>query len=777
MNTKHYIYLDVVRQLAALAAALHMLGFLEGGWLAVCTLLAAAGYIAVRNSFAEEKFSVWRCWLRLFLRIWVPALAVVCLTVLAAHFLPSVIWIPVKPESFSALLGFNNYWQLGAGRNAFADLFTSPLTHMWAASILMQFAVVFPLLFVLLRWMGNKLGKAVPCWITLLLGLFGFAAFGFLAGNDLMSAYYGSVVRASAIFLGMFAALVQHYYGGIMPAYAKKKPLSVIIFCVYTALWVYLVCFAAEDGPWMWVKDLLRITGSDVLLKLVLVTLISTRMLGYGAYISEGCSRKALKAAGGVSCGISYELYLLFAPLIFLAPHVLPESLGVLPTLGCIGGAAVIGAAVLHFAVGIRKGAKAMALRIILLAAVVAGAGYGGYQLYNTADSNTAMAGLKEMLHQNIAQLEQKNDASEAFVAGKEKEYKDQLDAFQAEKDGVPEIVKALPITGLGDSVMLGAKGRTLEMFPNGYIDATVGDTANAAPPILRALVRKGQLGSPVIFNYGANGDVRESVKDTMMELVGDRPVYWLTNTATKSLGANDTLREFAKKYSNIKVVDWYELTRDHPEYFGKDGLHLTGDGQIGFAQVVYDAIYEDYIAEIEGREAQAVAQQDAERAQRICFIGNDLLAEVFPRIEGSFGNAYYRVISNERFAELRQSGGSGFALLKTQLEASIREGNLPNKVVLLFDTMSGFTAEEYKELAKLCEGRQLSIVAPSGDLLKTPGSIGAGAVTADAAKAAEGANVLELDLSGADKVLPDRIHLSDSGIAQLAQLLLGNVK
>ena len=226
---RHYLYLDAVRIMAAVAAALHLLGFLDGGWLAICTLMVLAGYLAARNALSQEKYSVWRGWLRTILGIYLPVAAVACLTVLAAKQIPNIIWLDLKPETLSVLEAINNYWQAGAGRDAFADLFKTPFTPMWAAAMLVQLAVLFPLAFVIFKAMGEKMGRAVPCWVLAAVSAMSFVALGILGKANFMRGYYSTFARLGAPLLGMTAAFIQHYYGGFMPKFAKtgrSAPLS-----------------------------------------------------------------------------------------------------------------------------------------------------------------------------------------------------------------------------------------------------------------------------------------------------------------------------------------------------------------------------------------------------------------------------------------------------------------------------------------------------------------------------------------------------------------------
>ena len=791
-KTKHYIYLDVVRIVAVITAAAHLLGFLETGWAAVCTLLMIAGYAAARNAFANRKYSLWRGLLSAVVRVYMPLAAVAGLVTIAASRFPQILWLSERHETASVFFGINNFWQLSAGRDAINGLFESPFTHMWAAAVLLQFAVLFPFLFLILRWTGKKLGRAVPCWALIFLAAAGLTAFGLLERSSLMTAYYDSFARFSAPFLGMALAFIQHYYGTLIPRFARGKGVGIPILIIYLALWTYVAVFAGEDPVWSFICGRFGVGTSDTFVRILMISLISFRLLDYAALCSEAKKKPAKMqndpndeqsdlpqqsapaAFGAAALGLSYEFYLLITPLAFFAPYVLSPEYEPIRKIILIVGGAVLAGALMHIAAGLKEDARAIAVRIPLFVLCLAAAGYGCLQFVRLDDPAASLSELSAKLAQNEAALEAQNKSFESKVRASEEAWSKIYEGFEAERAEVPGIVTQLPLTCLGDSVMVGSTAKLKALFPNAYVDAKVGDTAYPALAKLKTLNAKGTLGSPVVLNYGANGDVAESVKNSIMDQIGDRPVYWLTNTYHGRLYLNDVLYEYAEKHPNIRVVDWYGYTKDHPEYFVADGLHPTAEGQEAFARLVYEAISGDYLAEIQQREDAQREDHELEKLQRVIFVGNDLLSGAFPQISKTFKSAGYMVISNDRFTELAASGSSGFAVLKTKLQAAMEDGSLPQRVVLMFDAMSGFGAKEYRELAELLSGRELHIVRLNGTLMATPGSRSAGTITAGTLKGLGNADIIEFTASDAtrDMLYADRIHLTEEGNYSLAELI-----
>ena len=45
-----------------------------------------------------------------------------------------------------------------------------------------------------------------------------------------------------------------------------------------------------------------------------------------------------------------------------------------------------------------------------------------------------------------------------------------------------------------------------------------------------------------------------------------------------------------SRAYRNVRLVDWYSASQDHPELFAGDGYHLTPDGSAFYATLIADA-------------------------------------------------------------------------------------------------------------------------------------------------------------------------------------------
>ena len=159
----------------------------------------------------------------------------------------------------------------------------------------------------------------------------------------------------------------------------------------------------------------------------------------------------------------------------------------------------------------------------------------------------------------------------------------------------IAEKIKLMPVVGVGDSVLLGASEGLYKVFPNGYFDGKVSRSMIGGEEVLQKLKDEGKLGNVVILALANNSDYFEWRIDRIMNVVGDRQIYWITAVLADDPQFNEKFRGYASKHPNIHIVEWEEKSKSHPEYFYGDGIHLKGDGIDAYANTIYEAIFNDY--------------------------------------------------------------------------------------------------------------------------------------------------------------------------------------
>ena len=111
-----------------------------------------------------------------------------------------------------------------------------------------------------------------------------------------------------------------------------------------------------------------------------------------------------------------------------------------------------------------------------------------------------------------------------------------------------------------------------------------------------------------------------------------------------------------SETHDNIYIVDWISASNNHPEYFVADGIHLTKAGGKAYAKVIYDTIYNYYLDELKKKKEVAIKEHTEEEENKISFIGNDLLLNVFGYIKEEYNDSEYIIDSSFTFEKLKDT-------------------------------------------------------------------------------------------------------------------------
>ncbi len=733
MKKTYYKHLDILRVVSFLAVLLYHLNLLPGGYLAVCSFFVLSGYLSVISAFQKEHFSLLHYYKSRLLKIYLPLVIVVFLTIAVLSFFPTITWLNLKPETTSVLLGYNNFWQLSANLDYFAHHISSPLMHLWYIAILLQFDLIFPFLYLGLKKIGEKLGKIVPCILLVLLSLTAAAYFVFASFQQpMMSTYYGTLTRIFSLLFGVLIGFLHSYYDVLVPKRFQGKIWSHIIFGLYFLILLVLFCFVSANSSYFQAF-------------MILVTLLTCRLIDYSRVLSEVSTKenRLLKSLASVS----YVAYLIQYPLIFLAPYFITNPyVQDITVILCLIPLAYL----LHFALS--KG-KLQILRYLVLTLFLCGAGFGGYQYVIAEDHTQEMKALEEQLAQNEMMMAKKQEAYEQNRKKQEEELSKALQELGNDEENLREVILQLPVVGVGDSVMLGATPDLYEMFPNGYFDAKISRTAWVVNGILKSLKSSNLLGNPIIINVGANGDCNEACKQEIIDTCGEADVFWINVTNDRDVHVNANLQVLASKNENMYIVDWNSISNGHSEYFVADGIHLTDTGIVAYVDAIYQAIYQVYQARYTQMKEELIKKQEAFNESKVSFYGNDLLLNVLGEIEDPASRATF--IANKEFT---------FKTLLDAIDEALENGQLNHKVVFVFDQNLTFSKEEYQELIGRLADYEVTFV-----ILNSSDSKILSSVSSEKTKEIDFAQELE---AHEEYLMVDKIHLTQDGNQALGRLL-----
>ncbi len=669
MGSRYYKGFDYIRFFACFAVLLYHIGILKGGYLAVCTFFVLSGYLAVISGFKNEEFSFKKYYLSRLKKIYIPLLVVVFISVFLFF---NEDWINLKPEVTSIIFGYNNFWQLNANLDYFVKLISSPFMHLWYISILIQFEIVFPLIFLLFKKIGEKTKKFVPCILLVILGCASYLLFKrTVTDGKLMVAYYDTFSRLFSLLFGILLGFIHVYYGSFV---LKNKKIRDCLFWIYLLILAIMFCFVDAKSGFL-------------CFSMLLTTLISMRLIDYGRVFNSNSSFSNIVSS---LSKISYEIYLVQYPVIFLFQNIKMSNLIEIPSIIII---TIIISYVLHFSINIGKKDRLKIVKIIMSIIILIVSLFGAFKYIVSKDYAKEMKKLEEDLNKNRLVIKEKQKKYAAKNKKEEDEWEAILNDLNNSEGKIKEAVTNLKIVGVGDSIMELTVNDLYKQFPNGYFDAKTNRTEKQGNEVLNDLKKKGILGDVILLNIGSNGYCPLSCKEQIMQTLGDRKVFWVNATNPDNDIFNSSLKELAAKYSNVHIIDWISVANAHPEYLIRDKVHPSVTGCGVFAQTIYNAIYEQYLKEFNDQKALKIKQHEEKEKEKIVFIGNDLLLGVYDSLQKDYSDAEF--VIDKDFS---------YKSLVNKIKNKITEKTLSHNVVLMFNSEMKLSEGEYKEIIDLCK-------------------------------------------------------------------------
>jgi len=730
-NNKHFKYIDILRIFSCIMIFLYHLNMLKGGFLAVSIFFVISGYLSTIKLFKKEKISFKEFYLNKLFRLYLPMLIVVFVSIGVIKLFLDVNWFNLKPEVTSIILGYNNFWQVMTNMDYFRSGLESPFIHLWYMAILMQFDLVFPFIFLLLKKIGDKINRIIPVTITLVISLLGGAYFYYSGvNNGILFTYYNTFTRIFALFFGITLGFIYHYYGNLVSSKIKSPILKKCIFYTYLVILLLLFIFINPSSKYIY---------------LGITTLLSVRITDYATLICDNwANTNKFDKIIGYASSISYEIYLIEYVVIYLFEYI---DLNKYLELFLIIIITILLSMLLHF-ITTNKDKKYKNIRYILGFMFSGILVYGIYEYVVAVDYTKDINKLKNQLEQNEKLVKDNKDNYMVKLKEEEDNWQKKLQTLEEDESKLDEIVTNLPVVGIGDSVLLGAVNNLYNRFPNGYFDGKVSRTAWGINDILLTLKNNNVLGNPIIFNLGTNGDCSLECKEEILRTCEDRDIFWI-NTVNLT-DVNVRLNNLASSHSNLHIIDWYSISRGHNEYFTYDGIHLTNEGRKVYTDTIYNAIYNIYKEKYIEKKNNMINKHDEEIKSKISFYGNDLLLNAFNNIKTNFTNANY--ITNKNF---------NYNSLKKEIKKEIKDNTLNHNVVFLFDNSVNISKKEYNNLIKLCDGHNIYIISTDKKLSNIKFDY-------------ENVRYINVysEIKDLNYLTPDNIHLNKEGNEYLGNLL-----
>ena len=177
--------------------------------------------------------------------------------------------------------------------------------------------------------------------------------------------------------------------------------------------------------------------------------------------------------------------------------------------------------------------------------------------------------------------------ASTAIIKG-DKQLAQLKEQLQAPPASTPSVSGETGLWVTGDSVILGIRFELDSRHPIGLINARVGRQASELLDVI-SNDKANMSNSTIVLNLGNNNKLMEEQVAAIFEELKNQPRIVVVNTAVPRLWRDDNNALIAKYASlyGAYLVDWAAISKDHPEYFGADGVHLAPAGVRSYVDAI----------------------------------------------------------------------------------------------------------------------------------------------------------------------------------------------
>lgn len=566
--------IDGLRAIAVIAVLLYHLGISQvpGGFLGVDLFFAISGYvitrlildsIETRNALDLRQFYFAR------VRRLLPGLLFLIITtlLLMALFAPDAVHRVISDLPY-VLTGTNNWHLVALHQDYFQRSGRPPLLqHTWSLAVETQFYLVWPIALYLI-W--RRFGKANIARIALLIAFASAAAlFIFSLQADQSSAgrishiYFGSDTHSLGLFLG--SALAVSWVPRNLTPHITQRAQDFIdgigLFGIFGLVAVFL--FISESNP----------TAYKLAFPLAAIFSCATLMsiVHPASRIARGLSLRILLWVGQRSYGIYLWHWVIFQMTR--------------PSVDLAAGSAL-----------------ALEVARVLLVLALADVSLRYIEIpFRRGIVQNWFRGMKYRTPVIRKRQQIFTSATLAFLivisggATATAYYRD-AHAPKIVKEELTIATKGVTKEGIwltGDSIILGARFKLEAKYPLALVNARVGRQIDE----LIDAVRHDQPQVPtntVVLDVGNNNRITESSLVELLELLENQPHIILVNTSVPRGWKdenNQLIDRVISRYPRVTLVNWAEISANHPEFFAPDGVHLNDNGSDVYVAAIVEAL------------------------------------------------------------------------------------------------------------------------------------------------------------------------------------------
>ena len=576
-STRHISSIDGLRAIAVTAVVLYHLGisWIPGGFLGVDLFFVISGYVITRlilDSINQSSALDLRAFYAARIRRIFPGFLfmVICTIIFIGVWAPEAIkrFLSDLPYALSGTLN----WALVARNQDYFETIGRPplLQHTWSLAVELQFYLVWPIiLLTVLKYFGKKNIARIALIIAIISGT---ALFLVSLQLDQANAaqvshiYFGTDTHSLGLFLG--SALAVSWIPQNLSANITRRAQDVIdgigVVGLLGLISTFLFIDESNASLYRIAFPLAGIFGCLVIISLVhpasrFAPIISTppfRWIGqrsYGIYIWHWVIFQVTRPSVDLS-GETWALYLARVLLVLALADIslrwveIPFRQGQVQTW--------------FRGMKYRSSKERVRQQLSVLVLII------GVLAVTTSIS--------------VSAINKSNQISQVI----NEELTDQ-------EESPVDLGSTTGLWVTGDSVILGIRSKLENKEHISLVNARVGRQA----PELLAVMRVDQSSvpsSPVIFNLGNNNALSEQTVAEIFEVIKNQPQIIVVNTAVPRPwrdSNNEIISKVASKYANVELVDWYKISKDRPELFAQDGVHLSPMGSDVYVDLVLSVL------------------------------------------------------------------------------------------------------------------------------------------------------------------------------------------
>ena len=576
-STRHISSIDGLRAIAVTAVVLYHLGisWIPGGFLGVDLFFVISGYVITRlildsinQSSALDLRAFYAARIR---RIYPGFLFMVISTIIFIG-----VWAPEAIKRFLsdlpyALSGTINWALVARNQDYFETIGRPPLLqHTWSLAVELQFYLIWPIiLLTVLKYFGKKNIARIALIIAIISGTALFLVSLQLDQSNsakVSHIYFGTDTHSLGLFLG--SALAVSWIPQNLSANITRRAQDVIdgigVVGLLGLISTFLFIDESNASLYQIAFPLAAIFGCLVIISLVhpasrFAPIISTppfRWIGqrsYGIYIWHWVIFQVTRPSVDLS-GETWALYLARVLLVLALADIslrwveIPFRQGQVQTW--------------FRGMKYRSSKERVRQQVTVLVSIIA-----------------VLAVTSSI---SVSAINRSNQISQVI----NEELTDQ-------EDSPVDLGSTTGLWVTGDSVILGIRSKLENKEHISLVNARVGRQA----PELLAVMRVDQSSvpsSPVIFNLGNNNALSEQTVVEIFEVIKNQPQIIVVNTAVPRPwrdANNAIISKVASKYANVELVDWYKISKDRPELFAPDGVHLSPMGSDVYVDLVLSVL------------------------------------------------------------------------------------------------------------------------------------------------------------------------------------------